>query len=222
MCLFDAVLKLEFPQRRYTLDQYVVYYIWGPEQAALAESIFTYLAHAWVKDGTGFTHHFPGLNNDSALGLTTRQWLDTLAVKQQGPLQKNLEIAEQPKIDMERKMSELRTETAELRTQLAFLKDMENKGLKENITKLWRLQMENKYRTKFLNPRFLNLHKTLMKTIPSYAETYNQRVADREAQVGEMDEGEEGNQVEGDEDEWEGIESDDEAGKAGEEGPAGA
>jgi hypothetical protein len=213
MCLFDAVLKLEFPTRRYALDQYVVYYIWGPEQAALSESIFTYIAHAWVKDGTGFTHHFPGLNNDSALNLTARQWLDTLAVKRLGPLRKNIEAAQLVQKEMERKIIDIRNENTSLRAQISVLQDMEKKGLKEDVVKLWNLQMENDYRKKYLNPRLLRLHNMMMEIMPRYAEAYNQRIADREAAVARNEEDDEWEDM----DHGEGGKGDGDDGELGEE-----
>lgn len=90
MCLIHAIAIKEFPFAEVSSGSARGLLYSGPEQAALAEAIFTHLAHPWVADATGFTHHPPGLNNDSVMNITTRQWIDALTVHKYSPFATNI------------------------------------------------------------------------------------------------------------------------------------
>jgi len=73
MNLADAVCRLLFNGKFY-FEQYIVYHLFRPEQAAASEILFTRLGQGYTLNGGGFSHHLAGRSNHTALGVTALNW----------------------------------------------------------------------------------------------------------------------------------------------------
>lgn len=91
MNLVEAALHRHFGDQ-YSLCQFVVYQIWSPEQAAVAEIIFSRLFSAYTEGGRGFNTYPAGRSNASAFKVNHETW-DELATRAiaQSPLQATYE-----------------------------------------------------------------------------------------------------------------------------------
>jgi hypothetical protein len=123
MCLFDAICKLKYPD--YCIEQHVVYYIWEPQHAAIAEALFTEIADPRYNTGTGFTYANPGLSNYSVMNMTTLDWADCHASVELGPFAEN--------ITNERKRSESEMKRREKLERALHAAMAENNALKEDL-----------------------------------------------------------------------------------------
>ncbi|ORY18920.1 hypothetical protein BCR34DRAFT_595754 [Clohesyomyces aquaticus] len=65
-------LKL-FPQL-FRMHQFIIYLIFKPQQAEIAEMFCSGLLQVWVDNGGGFNHYPAGLSNASASRVTDREW----------------------------------------------------------------------------------------------------------------------------------------------------
>jgi hypothetical protein len=90
MNLFDATSKCL--GLGYTIENHVIYPVWEPEQAGLAEAAFTDLSMGMVEDGFGFSYHPPGQNVGNSLKLAVRAYMFVQRnILQFGPFIQNLQ-----------------------------------------------------------------------------------------------------------------------------------
>ncbi|ORY12138.1 hypothetical protein BCR34DRAFT_600886 [Clohesyomyces aquaticus] len=89
MNLFEAVCMVLFGNR-YRIRQFVIYLVWEPDQAAVAEMIFTILVNGFVGQGAGFTFCNPGISVASARKVSVKRWTEFAAwTIHQSPYLKN-------------------------------------------------------------------------------------------------------------------------------------
>ena len=108
MNLFESVCFVRYGRQRFRMEQFVIYFIWAPEQASIAEIIFTRLCNAYANEGGGFTYYRPGIQHASALNLN---WKTCVKLRQWAiectPLEFNKNRAAQLAEERSRKKNEL-------------------------------------------------------------------------------------------------------------------
>lgn len=89
MNLTQAVLEVLFPDRFY-LWQFVVFYIFTPKMAALAEILITHFAHGYTSTGEGFSTYAAGRSVTSVRDFTPAEWDEFLKdTLENTPIQRN-------------------------------------------------------------------------------------------------------------------------------------
>ncbi|KAI9747334.1 MAG: hypothetical protein M1835_002145 [Candelina submexicana] len=58
----------------YSIEQFVIFHIFSPHQAVIAEIMFTRLAQGYIKNGGGFSHYLAGRSNHSAQHISELDW----------------------------------------------------------------------------------------------------------------------------------------------------
>jgi hypothetical protein len=170
MCLFDALARYEY-RNSIQIEQYVVYYIWGPEQAAISEAIFTHLANAWAHKGTGFTYHPPGLSNNSVMDMTSRHWLEAAQFMSKGPYEKNIRDQYEKNDKAQQAREEKERRVALLKDQVKTLKAIRENQLSSEAIRLAHKEIALNYR-KQLVEEMKTLHNALMENVPGYRELH--------------------------------------------------
>jgi hypothetical protein len=166
MCLVHAIAVKEFPLRQFHLDQHVVYYISGPEQGALAEAIFTHLAHPWVSDATGFTHHPPGLNNDSVMDIKTRAWIDAATVLKYSPFEHNIKAMMEPFIRYKAETRRIQEETARIEAATEEAAKHRDERVKQGAKQVIGMRLQAQYK-QMVADRLGKIQAAVLKFLPS-------------------------------------------------------
>lgn len=74
----------QFTQLFY-MHQYIIYLIFRPSQAEVAEIFCSGLLQVWVDDGGGFNHYPAGRSNRSAQTITAERWEEFQRHAKQSP-----------------------------------------------------------------------------------------------------------------------------------------
>lgn len=68
----EAVCRLHYPE--FSIERYVIYYIWSSEQASVAEVLFHDLGGGYIHMGSGFSHFPAGKSVHSVMGVDEALW----------------------------------------------------------------------------------------------------------------------------------------------------
>ncbi|KAK5163169.1 uncharacterized protein LTR77_010953 [Saxophila tyrrhenica] len=80
MNLFEATLKLTFPEEDFGIEQYVLYIVPYRFLKAITEMFITRIGHGMVRFGGGFSHEPPGRSTRTK--LSKKEWETALKVAQ--------------------------------------------------------------------------------------------------------------------------------------------